>query len=243
MTAEEKILLATVFLVLFFVIFIYGVGSDVPATTEPTIIETQATEIATVPTEPTTVSTEPPTIPTEPLTEPPTEPAPPFTEPGTAPIEYGEGYIAYFVPEKYNKKDFKSYEIHTSITSKSSPHYKLQQNHAYTAPNGIRAVNERYCIALGSYFTTRIGQYVDVILANGTIIECILGDQKADRHTDDLHIAHRKDDSIVEFIVDKNVLDRDILYNYGNMSYLYDEWKSPVVKVVVYDINYFEIVD
>ena len=197
---------------------------------ETTILE------ATVTTESTTISTEPTTMPTEPETEPPTEPP---TEPTTS----KKDYTVYSVPKKYNKRDFKSYEIHTSITSKNTPHYELQRDHAYTAPNGIRAVNGRYCIALGSHFTTKIGQYVDIVLKNGTVIECILGDQKSDSHTDDLKIAHRKDGSIVEFIIDKKVLNEKILYVYGNMSYLYSEWKSPVVQVIVYDTNYFDIID
>jgi hypothetical protein len=142
------------------------------------------------------------------------------------------------VPECYLKQDFKSYEDYRNITSRTSPHYRLQHEYAYTNSDGIRMVNGRYCVALGSYFTTTIGQYVDIVLANGTIIPCILGDQKANAHTDQLHIAHMSDGSIVEFIIDKTVLP-EIPKKMGNISYSYDEWQSPVVQVIVYDINEF----
>ena len=100
-------------------------------------------------------------------------------------------------------------------------------------------VNGRFCIALGSYFTTEIGQYVDIVLANGTVIPCILGDQKADEHTDSLHVAHQTDGSVVEFIVDKQVL-KEKAKTRGNISYCCDDWNSPVVQVRVYNQNIFD---
>lgn len=152
-------------------------------------------------------------------------------------------FVTFNVPEKYNKKDFKSYEDYRAIKSKTSPHYKLQRYYADTAPNGIRIVDGRYCVALGSYFTDVIGQYVDVVLQNGTVIECILGDQKADKHTDSKHIAHLTDGSIVEFIIDKNVMTKEIVGLHGNVSFLYEEWNSPVVQIIVYDRNFFDCID
>lgn len=146
------------------------------------------------------------------------------------------------IPESYNQRDFKSYESYKVITSKNSPHYKLQNQYAVTGPEGIRKVDDRFCIAVGSYFTTTIGQYIDIVLANGTIIPCILGDQKSDAHTDEQHIAHSTDGSIVEFIVDLDVLN-ELPRKMGNISYVYSEWQSPVVQVIVYDTNFFDIAD
>lgn len=204
------------------------------AQTEPTtLIETILPSIEPETTEPTEIMTEPPT---EPPTKPPTEP------PVTGTTEPGDNCTIYNVPEKYNKKDFKSYMDWRAITSRTSPHYKLQNQYAYTnETDGIRMVEGRYCIALGSYFTKRIGQYVDVILENGTVIHCILGDQKSDAHTDAAHIAH-PDGSVVEFIIDKTKID-PLPRRMGSMSYAYEEWRSPVVQIIVYDINYFDIVN
>jgi hypothetical protein len=198
--------------------------TDMPET-QPTVSVTEP--MVTLP--PETMATEPPTEATEP-SEPPMlmvpKPVPLYTE-----IEVPAQYLEY--------DDFKSYEDWRDIKSKNTPHYKLQNTYAYTGEDGIRMVEGRYCIAVGSYFTTRIGQYIDVVLQNGTVIKCILGDQKADAHTDELHISHKNDKSIVEFIIDKRVMNPRII-NLGSVSYLYDEWQSPVVKILVYDYNFLD---
>ena len=148
-------------------------------------------------------------------------------------------YTVIKVPDDYNgRRDFKSYEDYRQIKSKNSPHYKLQNEYAYTGSFGIRMVNDRFCIALGGYFTDIIGQYVDIVLENGTIIPCILGDQKAREHTDNMNISHLTDGSILEFIVDKPMLN-DIPRKMGNISYCCDEWMSPVSQVIVYNTNFF----
>ena len=157
---------------------------------------------------------------------------------------YGEEYkyVEYTiisVPKEYTgRRDFKSYEDYRQIKSKNSPHYKLQNTYAYTGDFGIRMVDERFCIALGGYFTDIIGQYIDVVLENGVVIPCILGDQKARAHTDDMNISHLTDGSILEFIVDKPMLN-DIPRKMGNISYCCDEWRSPVAYVIVYNTNFF----
>lgn len=127
----------------------------------------------------------------------------------------------------------KSYMDYTAITSKSSPQYKLQHNHAYTDDTGIRMVDGRYCIALGSYYTHRIGQYVDLVLENGEVIECIIGDQKDDRDTNSSNtIAH--DGSATEFIVETKALPR-MVRRMGDIGYTYDGWLSKVIEIRIYD--------
>ena len=226
-------LLFFVFVLSTFIIIAYAVPTtmaDIPQveetiteqTNEPTeFIEPTETSVATESTEPTEEPTEPPT---------------------TAPTEPPITYTVYDVPSYYTNRGFKSYEDYHKITSQSSTHYKLQNEYALTTCRGLRIVNQRYCIAVGSYFETRIGQYIDVVLENGTVIHCILGDQKADEHTDSAHIAHTTDGSVVEFIVDKPKMD-DIPRKMGNVSYVYEEWKSPVAQIIVYDINFFDEVD
>lgn len=146
-------------------------------------------------------------------------------------------YIADTLPN-YNAKSVvgdkrKSYMDYRAITSKSSPQYKLQHKHAYTDDTGIRMVDGRYCIALGSHYTHKIGQYVDLVLANGTVIECIIGDQKDDRDTNASHtIAH--DGSATEFIVETGSLPRRVR-RMGDIGYTYDGWLSNVVEIRIYD--------
>ena len=130
------------------------------------------------------------------------------------------------------KNGIKSYMDYRCITSVSSKQYKLQANAAYTGTYGLRMVNGRYCIALGSYYTTTIGQYVDVELENGKVIKGILADCKSDAHTDSTNRIN-PNGSVVEFVVDTRALDYASMIM-GDISYV-NGWDSKVVNVRVYD--------
>lgn len=146
------------------------------------------------------------------------------------------GYTEYDVP---CTSGFKSYMDYRTITATSTRQYQLQNRYAETGDYGIRMVNGRYCIALGSYFTDDVGQYVDLILENGTVIPCVLADQKADAHTDSNNIVTVHSGCMSEFVVDSNSLN-NCAKKYGNISMCCDEWNSRVVKVKVYNKNIFE---
>lgn len=126
----------------------------------------------------------------------------------------------------------KSYMDYKFITSKSSDQYKLQEALAYTGEYGLRMVNGRYCIAVGSYYTTTIGQYLDIELENGNVIKAILADCKADIHTD---ITNRinPNGSVIEFVVETENLD-NMARKMGDISYV-NGWDSKVVNIKVYD--------
>lgn len=96
-----------------------------------------------------------------------------------------------YINKKYVSKqkcDYKSFDVpyakkktwmsYTTITSKNTRQYKMQHSIAYTGKYGIRMVDDRYCVALGSHFGCKIGQYFDLVLANGTVISCVMGDAK-----------------------------------------------------------------
>lgn len=128
----------------------------------------------------------------------------------------------------------KSYMDWTAITTKSSPQYKLQQK-ATTASNGVRMVNGRYCIAVGSYFTTDIGRVVDVLLENGTVIPCVLGDAKAQKDTNSTH-AIGNDGSVGEFIVSTSHLNHKTR-QMGDVCYASVGWDSPIIGIRIYNKN------
>ena len=140
-------------------------------------------------------------------------------------------YKEYSVPETSGFKSFMSYK---AITSKSSPQYKLQHEKAYTGKNGIRQVDGRYCVAIGSYFTNEIGALFDLVLENGTVIPCILADQKADKDTDSQNIITRHNGCLSEFIVDVSNLKREIA-RMGDVSYFNNNWDSPVESIRIYE--------
>lgn len=110
-----------------------------------------------------------------------------------------------------------TYMAYTKVTTQSSAQYKFLYNDdlCYTDPlTGIRMSQGRYCIAVGSFYTTKIGQKIDLVLTNGEVIKCILGDCKADVHTDPTHRFHAIDGSVAEFVVD---------YEYFNST---AQWES-----------------
>ena len=159
----------------------------------------------------------------------------------------GEAYMSlqYISDEKLNYRDytvpitsgFKSYMPYTAITSKSSPQYKLQQI-AYTGTYGIRQYDNRYCVAIGTAFNADVGTYFDLILANGTVIPCIVADIKADRHTDSNNMITIANGCLTEFIVDSSTLNRKAK-RMGDISYCNEDWNSRVEKIRVYDKNVF----
>lgn len=134
----------------------------------------------------------------------------------------------YSVP---TNNGFKSYMYYTAITSTNSLQYKLQRM-AYTGNYGIRMVNERYCVAVGTAFGMQVGQCFDLVLQNGTVIPCVLADVKADGDTDSSNIF-TGNGCCSEFLVDKEAFSSSAR-RMGDVSYCTNEWQSPVVWVHVY---------
>lgn len=138
-------------------------------------------------------------------------------------------YITLGAP---NNSSFKSYMPYTAITNKSSNQYKLQCQ-AYTGDYGIRMVDDRYCIAMGSYYSTQIGTRIDLIMQNGSVVKCILADCKSDIHTDSNNQRCLSNNSVVEFIVDKSSLNKTAK-QMGNISYADEQFEGDIKEVKIY---------
>lgn len=102
------------------------------------------------------------------------------------------------------KKTYMSYRKVTSVTS--AQYALLYSDICYTDPvTGIRMVGDRYCIAVGTGYASRIGTKIDLQMENGSTVNCILGDVKSDMHTDETHRYQAFDGSVVEMIIDPDV--------------------------------------
>jgi len=113
---------------------------------------------------------------------------------------------------------FKSWMDWRSITYRNSRQWRMQQI-AYTCDEGFRRVDGLYMIALGTYFLCGgVGDVFDVTLSTGITFRAVVGDIKCDRHTDITNRFHLTDGSVVEFIVDRQVMCQDILSR-GNISF------------------------
>ena len=167
-------------------------------------------------------------------------------------IKYSDGELGYVLTKhisnkKYNYQKyviphndgFKSYMPNKAITSKSSPQYKLQNQYAYTGEYGIRQVDGRFCVAIGTFSNAKVGTYIDLILKNGTVIPCVISDFKADVHTDTTNKVTSHNGCVSEFIVDMNQL-HITAKKMGNISYCTRKWNSPVKIIKVYEKNVFE---
>lgn len=122
-----------------------------------------------------------------------------------------------------------SYEDYGMISDPSSDQYKLQNWYGYTDyTTGIRMVNGRYCIAIGSYYSTSIGQYIDVVLENGAYIPCIVADCKADYDTLNGAGQIGANNGMIEFVVDSSALPA-MVSQMGSCEYEFDcQWQSRV---------------
>lgn len=134
---------------------------------------------------------------------------------------------------------FKSYMSYNAITDTTSKQYKLQKEMAYTGTYGIRQINNRFCIAIGTYFNSSIGDYVDLVLANGEIIPCVVSDIKADKDTDINNIMTMSNGCVSEFIVDIGSLNCNAKKS-GTISSCKLEWDSKVIAIRLYKYNILE---
>lgn len=101
------------------------------------------------------------------------------------------------VPAGHSFKSYTNYKL----LNRNSPQGRLQQL-AYSDENGLRKVGEYYCVALGSYYGTTIGDCYIVTLSSGSSFKMTLCDFKANRHTDSNNQYTLANGCITEFYVD-----------------------------------------
>ena len=138
-------------------------------------------------------------------------------------------FVMYDVPKT---RGFKSYMPYTAITNKKSKQYKLQQI-ASTGAYGIRVVDSRYLVAIGTAFNAEVGTYIDLILEDGFVIPCIVGDVKSPRHTDSSNMITMHNGCVSEFIIDSKELHKSIKKS-GDVSSCNENWNGCVRSIVVY---------
>lgn len=140
----------------------------------------------------------------------------------TAPANEHEGVLCQLPSIKTNVKYFTDYR---SYNLWYTPHYRLQQA-AWTDKQGLRRFNEDYIVALGSYYSTCVGDRFKVTLDSGRDFTVIFGDGKWDEDCDKLCMYTPCIDydgseaaNLLEFIIDKEVLSNEV-YEYGSIEKL-----------------------
>lgn len=132
---------------------------------------------------------------------------------------------------------FKSYEDADCITDSSSvAQGRLKRRYHLDTHSGVWMVGNRYCVAIGSYYTKKIGVKVDLVLSDHgkrRTLKCITADSKADRDTVNQHRVH-SDGSLAEFVVKTSSLPK-MARRMGDVSYAGEQFKGKIVKIRIYE--------
>lgn len=136
----------------------------------------------------------------------------------------------YAVP--YGDTSFKSYMDYRAITNHESAQWILQKK-CTTDKHGLRRYGDDYVIAVGSYYSKHIGERITVTLDTGESFTAVVGDLKADKHTDSSNRYTLIGDgrkNVIEFVVDSKCLDRKAKLM-GDISYI-EGFDGNVTKIV-----------
>lgn len=145
-------------------------------------------------------------------------------------FEVGEYVLLPTLPTNIKSyTDFRCYNLWYT------PHYRLQQV-SRTDENGLRRFNDDYIVAMGAFYSTRIGDRFEVTLDSGNTFTVILGDGKHPNDCDENNMyapcynyAGEFCANILEFIIDKDVMAKDV-YSYGSIDCI-DEFRGDIVKM------------
>ena len=128
--------------------------------------------------------------------------------------------------------DFKTYMDYRAITDTDSVQYDMQLE-AYTDGLGIRRIGTDVCVALGTGYADSCGERFRITLDSGNSFTAVVGDIKADSHTDPtnryVELWEGQGD-MVEFIVDTDELDEEIRIM-GSIGE-YDKYSGNVTGIV-----------
>ena len=97
-----------------------------------------------------------------------------------------------------------TYEPVRLITCKSAPSYKVTHDEGVyvDSSTGVLMNDGKYLIAIGTGYGFDCGEAVTLYMDDGQMVDCIVGDFKADCDTDASNKFHNQDGSVVELIID-----------------------------------------
>lgn len=140
-------------------------------------------------------------------------------------IPTGAKLISRSLPSRSDGR-FKSYMDYRTITDETSLQYKLQQD-AITDVFGFRRYNDYYMVAVGTFYSKKVGQKFNIELQSGKTFNVIVADIKMDIHTDEANHQYDKiNNSIIEFIVNVDRISSNSRIR-GNMI----EFSGPIKSI------------
>lgn len=120
------------------------------------------------------------------------------------------------------------------ITARSSTQYKLIEAAGMNFDEeGFGKIGDRYVIACTTTYGN-VGDYVDIVQEDGTVLKCIIGDIKNQNDAGCNKWGHNNGQCVVEFVVDKNTW-----YSGGKGSHAnpgtancHPEWNQNITQVI-----------
>lgn len=156
-------------------------------------------------------------------------------------VPYPTGYPHSRKVDDPDAHTWKPYARYTVYLGKNTAQCRLQ-NKAHTAENGLRVVTdpngiERYCVSLAPQWAggqpVDIGRCVDIKMANGNTLHCVLGDVKKHEHTQGKQGYYGSKGELIEFIADQDALPKNL---HGDISDLGGAFAGAVKSVTVLDL-------
>ncbi len=122
------------------------------------------------------------------------------------------------------------------ITATSSNQYKLREAAGMNFDNeGFARIGDRYVVATTTTFGN-VGDYIDVVQSDGTVIKCIIGDIKNQNDAGCNKWGHNNGQCVVEFVVDRSSW-------YGTnktVAGYHPEWNQNISQIINKG-NYFNL--
>ena len=122
------------------------------------------------------------------------------------------------------------------ITDTSSNQYKLRTEAGMNFDEqGFGKIGDRYVVATTTTFGN-VGDYIDVVQEDGTVIKCIIGDIKSQGDANCNKWGHSNGVDVVEFVVDKSSW-------YGSSNSVvkfHPEWNKNI-DTIINKGNYFDL--
>ena len=120
---------------------------------------------------------------------------------------------------------------YTAITDRASKQLQLQQQ-AHTDDNGLRCINGRPLVAIGTGWGLAVGDIALITCSNGNSFEVVIGDIKADVDTKSDNKTTSHNNCRCEFIVDMSKLNTTVKKS-GNVAVLeqYNGYVTNIQKI------------
>ncbi len=122
------------------------------------------------------------------------------------------------------------------ITARSSDQYKLIESAGMNFDEqGFGKIGDRYVVATTTTFGN-VGDFIDVVQEDGTVIKCIIGDIKSQGDANCNKWGHSNGVDVVEFVVDKSSW-------YGSSNSVvkfHPEWNKNI-DTIINKGNYFDL--